>query len=227
MLQEIIEYRKQGLSFRKIAANLNTTVGKVQYQWIKYQKQLEAEKEEVSSTPTVVKENTKPARQGIKKRVNSVLPVKSLWRKKSESYFHITFSHPTRIYCYWHLSSYILSQVTPQTVLTLRLFDVTDIVFNGHNAHYYTDTYVRTEQRDWFFSGLKGNRSYCIDLGVKDGSGSFFSYLRSNCIHTPASTIRGTNQEPLVRFLQETDSEPNWIEHVSTYSYYVVKEESL
>ncbi|MHC8522556.1 helix-turn-helix domain-containing protein [Rossellomorea sp. H39__3] len=40
MLEEIIKLREQGVSFRKIAKELDMTVGKVQYQWVKYQKTL-------------------------------------------------------------------------------------------------------------------------------------------------------------------------------------------
>lgn len=41
MITEIIKLKEQGVSFRRIAKELNTTVGKVQYQWVKYQKALE------------------------------------------------------------------------------------------------------------------------------------------------------------------------------------------
>ena len=36
MIEEIIKLREDGLSFRKIASQLNTTVGRVQYRWNKY-----------------------------------------------------------------------------------------------------------------------------------------------------------------------------------------------
>ena len=36
MIEEIIKLRGDGLSFRKIASQLNTTVGRVQYRWNKY-----------------------------------------------------------------------------------------------------------------------------------------------------------------------------------------------
>lgn len=36
MIEEIIRLRTDGLSFRKIATELNTTVGKVQYRWHKW-----------------------------------------------------------------------------------------------------------------------------------------------------------------------------------------------
>lgn len=38
MIEEIVKLRRKGLSFRKIAVELNSTVGKVQYQWKKYMK---------------------------------------------------------------------------------------------------------------------------------------------------------------------------------------------
>ena len=36
MIDEIIKLREDGLSFRKIASELNTTVGRVQYRWNKW-----------------------------------------------------------------------------------------------------------------------------------------------------------------------------------------------
>src|SRR4051812_26315522 len=65
MIEEIKKLRRKGLSFRKIATELDTTIGKVQYQWTKYKKNEEQEVEDKDMTIVRIKEENKST---IKKR---------------------------------------------------------------------------------------------------------------------------------------------------------------
>jgi uncharacterized protein len=232
VLNEIIKMREQGLSFRKIAKELETTVGKVQYQWVKYQKMIEngeGQSKASKTVKTVVKQSGK--RMGRVKK-------KSAWGSRKLNNiqgihdFTITYSTGSRIYCYWTISKAWLDHMKAHFNLdteapyVLRLYDITSITFNGHNHHSYMDSYVPYSESDWFLNGLKENRSYCMDIGLRLPSGEFIAIKRSNVIHTPRSTRESEfhSLKELKEFEQGRMNEPKWVEHVSAYSYYVMNQ---
>ncbi|WP_430494401.1 DUF4912 domain-containing protein [Rossellomorea marisflavi] len=222
MLEEIIKLREQGVSFRKIAKELDMTVGKVQYQWVKYQKTLT-----VGQPDTGLDQSSGPA-----KRVGRVRATKQRPALKAHPPVELilTFSSFTRIYCYWDIPDTWLQRTREQLSLhgegrpfILRLYDVTSIAFDGHNHHSHMDTYVPAKENGWFVSGLKENRSYCMDIGWKLEDGTFLAFTRSNVIHAPRT--EETQEQHRLHDLHDFEAgrihTPNWVEHVSTYSYYV------
>ncbi|UXH44400.1 DUF4912 domain-containing protein [Rossellomorea vietnamensis] len=230
MITEIIKLKEQGVSFRKIAKELNTTVGKVQYQWVKYQKALGNGPE-----PADV-EMIKP--EAPKKRVGRAAFGRKMPRLRSKNpkatELSITFSTSSRIYCYWnishewirHVKAHFKMNTEPQPFV-LRLYDITSISFNGHNQHHYSDSYVPFTETDWFVNGLKENRSYCMEIGLRLPSGDFVAFTRSNVIHTPRTSHHqeAHSMKELMEYEQGLIREPKWVEHVSTYSYYVMNGE--
>ncbi|KSU63698.1 hypothetical protein AS034_05490 [[Bacillus] enclensis] len=232
MLDEIIEMREKGISFRKIAKELGTTVGKVQYQWVKYQKVLESGSVQIEPAETITEKKNQDIRIGKVKRKASLKSGRQS-RKPIMEDFTITYSTGARIYCYWTISKDWLDHLKDRFNLDgelpfiLRLYDITSIIFNGHNHHSYRDSYVPSTESDWFINGLKDNRSYCMDLGVRIPSGEFIAIKRSNVIHTPrtAQDAEYHSLRELKEFEQGRVKEPKWVEHVSTYSYYVMEQE--
>ncbi|MGM0844244.1 MAG: DUF4912 domain-containing protein [Bacillota bacterium] len=229
MLQQIIEYRKQGLSFRRIAKEMNTTVGRVQYQWVKYQKALEESNAVVAaaSEERDIQPKGKHKRQG---KYKGRIFYKGQKTKPLKSQLTAVFSDTNRILCYWNIPGAILKQVREfhglkeeQSLYCLRVFDITSIAFNGHNHHSHTDIIIHPHSGHWFINSLKSNRSYCVEYGIVNQDGRFTGITRSNVIQTPRS---GHEQEyhPL-QVLQDFESgktkAPQWVEHVSTYSYYL------
>jgi uncharacterized protein len=220
MISEIMELREKGLSFRKIAKQLGTTVGKVQYQWVKYQKELDRQQVE----------KKKKRKKRVGKSIVSKMPTEI---QKNEVF--LIYSSPTRIFCYWEidkswyvrlLKSFDLHQES-NLPKVLRLYDITSISFNGHNQHHYFDSYIPETVQEWFLSGLKENRTYCVDLGIKLPSGKFIALSRSNVIHTPRTSFSQEchSLQELRDYERGEIKEPKWVEHVSTYSYYVTKQE--
>lgn len=227
MLQQIIEYRNQGMSFRKIAKEMNTTVGKVQYQWVKFQKALGDPKAAVAAASENTEMVSKPKRQGkFKARISN----KGTKAKPIKSELTAVFSDSTRILCYWNIPRAIINQVKEfhgvkesQSLYCLRVFDITSIAFNGHNHHSYTDIIIHPHTGHWFINSLKPNRSYCVEYGIVDQGGRFTGIKRSNVIQTPRT---GYEQDyhplnALQDFEAGKEQTPQWVEHVSTYSYYV------
>ncbi|PLR87594.1 DUF4912 domain-containing protein [Bacillus sp. V33-4] len=220
MIEEIIKLRRNGLSFRKIALELGSTVGRVQYQWKKY-----------------IHEERKGLRTGIVSRPEQIdvragngfsglgdsAPLTTqdelvLWSVSAD-----------KVYAFWRLSRFIKNLVQQyfdqdyhDLSTVLRLYDITSIIFNGHNAHGHHEIMIAEDVQNWTFKGLKPNRSYCIELGVKLSGTKFFPLLRSNSIHMTRTSAQQSGKllKDITTFMEKYDSPPNWIEHVSTYSYY-------
>jgi len=70
----------------------------------------------------------------------------------------------------------------------LRIYDVTDIEFNGANANKYFDIDITPEAVNWYIHVGEANRSWCVDLGVITSEGRFIMIARSNVVATPRDT---------------------------------------
>jgi uncharacterized protein len=216
MIEEIIKLREDGLSFRKIASHLNTTVGRVQYRWSKYINNLENHIEVVS-----VEENTQREVNELNHQTINYTPVNGELQVKLVT--------PRKVIVYWEASKVPVKVITSfydrpfeELVHIVRIYDVTDIIFTGNNAHHYYDITVPYNQGYWFIKGLTANRSYVAELGVKFNKNEFFPVLRSNSVQTPTmGNLNGSEiYTNLVNFQQIDNISPKWIDYVSTYSYY-------
>jgi uncharacterized protein len=216
MIEEIIKLREDGLSFRKIASHMNTTVGRVQYRWSKYINTLENHIEVVT-----VEENTQRVVCELNHPTIDYTPIKGELQVKLVT--------PRKVIVYWEASKIPVKVITSfydrpfeELVHIVRIYDVTDIIFTGNNAHHYYDITVPYNKGYWFIKGLTANRSYVAELGVKLNENEFFPVLRSNSVQTP--TIGNLNGSEiftnLVNIQQIDNISPKWIDHVSTYSYY-------
>ncbi|WHZ01745.1 DUF4912 domain-containing protein [Neobacillus sp. YX16] len=216
MIEEIIKLREDGLSFRKIASHLNTTIGRVQYRWSKYINNLENNIEVVS-----VEENTQREVSELNHQTIEYTPVKGELQVKLVT--------PRKVIVYWEASKVPVKVITSfydrpfeELVHIVRIYDVTDIIFTGNNAYHYYDITVPYNQGYWFIKGLTANRSYVAELGVKLNENEFFPVLRSNSVQTPTmGNLKGSEiYTNLVNFQQIDNFSPKWIDYVSTYSYY-------
>lgn len=215
MLKDIIKLRKDGLSFRKIATELNTTVGKVQYRFNKWAANPENTNGLVSSQIEREIENSSES-----KSLTSLIP------KKGE--LGIRLVTHQRIIIFWNISaiphkviqSYFNVSLT-ELVSTVRIYDVTDIIFDGTNAHHYYEVTVPYRNGHWFVKGLAANRSYVAELGVLVPATGYFPLIRSNCVQTPKLEFSGNplNHDQL-ELLRYEAKPPQWKDRVSTYSYY-------
>jgi uncharacterized protein len=216
MIEEIIKLREDGLSFRKIASQLNTTIGRVQYRWNKYIKSQENSREVHSVEKKEHKEEN-----NINQSTNDYTPIKGELQVKLVT--------PRKVIVYWEASSIpnkvlglFYNKTFEEMVHIVRLYDVTDIIFTGNNAHHYYDITVPYNKGFWFIKGLTANRSYVAELGVKLNDKEFFPVLRSNSVQTPAiGNLNGSEiYKNLVTAQHIDEFSPKWIDHVSTYSYY-------
>ncbi|WP_066312188.1 DUF4912 domain-containing protein [Bacillus sp. FJAT-29814] len=140
---------------------------------------------------------------------------------------------PQKMFLFWDPSQLpkmiiqlYFNQPIEELVSVIRVFDVTDILFNGKNAHHYYEISIPYPNSHWVVKGLTANRSYLAELGVYLPETGFFPIFRSNCIQTPAMAIPdGTSfYGDYLQLKRHEESPPKWRNYVSTYSYYEVPE---
>jgi uncharacterized protein len=214
MIEEIIKLRGDGLSFRRIASELNTTVGKVQYRWNKW---IEENNNEIANEQSTKNPNSSD---------DSISP--ELIPQKGELKAKLVTPH--KIILFWDISEIpkkiierFFNRKFEELVTVTRVYDVTNILFNGKNASLFNEITVAYQSGHWFIKGLAENRSYIAELGVHLTDNEFFPLYRSNGIQTPSSELPSGNsiQQELLQFQRYEEESPKWVEQVSTYSYYV------
>lgn len=72
---------------------------------------------------------------------------------------------------------------------TLRVYDVTGIDFNGHNANAHFDIEVNAIAGDWYVNVPEDGKTYCLEIGLKNSAGNFYMLSRSNAITLPRSGV--------------------------------------
>ncbi|WP_312092178.1 DUF4912 domain-containing protein [Niallia sp.] len=226
MIEQIVSLRRKGLSFRKIAIELNSTVGKVQYQWKKYVKEQEM------NVP-VEEEKLKPQSQLKNPYVSEHFWTSiDLLTKKNGMEAWLTSENTALVFWRipegkWQLIS-TYYDLDPETCsLAVKINDITSIIYNGRNAHSFRLLPVENRQESIVLQDLIPNRSFCFEIGVLDVYQSFLPILQSNPLHTPRTSHdqAGTMENELQKWEKGDIAIPNWIEHVSTYSYYELEEQ--
>ncbi|MCR4401254.1 MAG: DUF4912 domain-containing protein [Firmicutes bacterium] len=100
---------------------------------------------------------------------------------------------PFWLHAYWEIAHDVSETVTaalgPDGWLvarkTLRVHDVTDVEFDGTNAHRTFDIDVSCGANNWYINVDRPNRSYCAELGLIGPGGRFVLLSRSNVVRTP------------------------------------------
>jgi hypothetical protein len=67
----------------------------------------------------------------------------------------------------------------------LRVYDVTDVNFNGKNAHTFFDIDLRGLATNWYINVGKPDRAWVVDIGIVTKKGEFHVLARSNVVKTP------------------------------------------
>jgi hypothetical protein len=69
--------------------------------------------------------------------------------------------------------------------IALRIYDVTDVSFNGKNAHKHFDIDVNMIKGSWYINVPEDDRNYCVEVGLKNRGGAFYMMARSNVVGVP------------------------------------------
>jgi len=99
---------------------------------------------------------------------------------------------PERLYVYWELTDEAIERARAglgpggrDAWLSLRVYDVTNRIFDGTNAHSYFDHAVSRSDRQWFFFIGKPGCTAIVELGLKSQEGYFVRVARSGRVAFP------------------------------------------
>ncbi len=115
------------------------------------------------------------------------------WRQEPrEDRLFAAAREPSAIFVCWQigasrrrLTEQHFGQPWERLPLFLQAYDVTDIVFDGDNAHSVQRTAIPSHAGNWYLTGLAEGRSYMVDYGLLTPEGRFFCLLRSAAVATP------------------------------------------
>lgn len=102
---------------------------------------------------------------------------------------------PYWLYSYWNINHDTKEQIASvhgrweDLPLILRVYDTTDVNFNGFNSNYYFDIHLNHLASNWYIHVGGPNRTFCADLGFIQANGSFYTIVRSNSVTTPRDNI--------------------------------------
>ncbi|WP_223591369.1 DUF4912 domain-containing protein [Neobacillus bataviensis] len=137
---------------------------------------------------------------------------------------------PRKLFLFWDFSNVAKRVIElfsnyrlEEHVTVIRIYDVTDLIFNGRNAHHYFEITVPYQMGHWFVKGLAANRCYVAELGIQMADTGFFPLFRSKCLQTPIFGITGESglNYDILQFHRYEENPPKWLDYVSTYSYYL------
>lgn len=67
----------------------------------------------------------------------------------------------------------------------LRVYDITDVNFNGRNAHSFFDIDLKGLANTWYINVNMPDRAWIVDIGIVSNKGNFYLLARSNSVRTP------------------------------------------
>lgn len=208
LIEDIVKLKEKGYTLQEIAERMDMSLGKVQYRWNKYRQQ--------QSIPEAIS----PSEEIIKERY-------SMPFEYQEANACLMPRTPESLYVYWSFSDSIKSMAEhhfrtkwEELPSVLKIYDVTDILFYGHNAHRTFEIDLPPMTNNWFLYSLEPDRTYIADIGTRTFDGSFFTLLRSNPAETSALETSSHYDEKIERWKQQDVTQPEWLENFSTYSYY-------
>jgi len=147
-------------------------------------------KKEILGAQEMAIEKTKYSHPEIKK-IPKVMP-SELPAQYGKDEMVLQVRDPWWLHCYWEVSPgtwerlrQSLKELFFSAKKVLRVYDISQIIFNGKNAHRFFDIEINQETSSWYIDVGGSGRSWCIDYGLNLPNGEFITVLRSNVVTTP------------------------------------------
>lgn len=112
--------------------------------------------------------------------------------KYGETMVKLMVVGPYKLYVYWEIGiddfpdlKCQLLDKTQNNKYILRVYDVSNITFDGNNAHYYFDVDIDEGKEKCYIDLWSAGSSFCVELGIKVDNKRFLPLLCSNIVHTP------------------------------------------
>jgi hypothetical protein len=114
------------------------------------------------------------------------LPVEILPEEYGEDGITLMTVDPRGLFTYWEVREETIARY--KGTLTLRVYDVTGVDFDGTNAKSSFDIPATQKIGSWYI-GVSPEREFIVDIGMIDPSGNFIVVARSNKVSTPREGI--------------------------------------
>src|SRR5262245_39969914 len=99
---------------------------------------------------------------------------------------------PERLYIYWEVTDQAIARARVglgpagrDAWLNLRVYDVTDRIFDGTIAHAYFDHSISRTDRQWFFFLGRPTSTVVVEIGLNAAEGYFVRIVRSGRVDFP------------------------------------------
>jgi len=106
---------------------------------------------------------------------------------------------PNYVYAYWDYTQQDIDRVLKElgskavdSKLILRVYDITQVDFNGSNANHSWDINAGYTTKNWYIQVWQDNAIYCAELGIRCEN-FFIPLTRSNHAHTPPKSASSRN----------------------------------
>lgn len=91
------------------------------------------------------------------------------------------------VYLYWDFSAETKRRISRYGErIVLRVYDVTNIVFDGSNAHRVKEVKPSRETNNWYLKVDLSDADYLAEIGIMENN-EFVPLIRSNTVRTPAA----------------------------------------
>ena len=193
--KKVRKYRKL-TPWQKLVSKYGVKGAKERYKKIIFKEESEPETAKASLQPPPPAEKEKK----VSLFIDRGAPLKEQY---GETKIALLPRDPRWIYAYWEINEGSKEKVRKKrgegifsrSSLTLRFYDVTDIVFNGKNAHKQFDVKVDSEIGNWYFQVPESGRTYLSDIGLLTEEGEFIALARSNAVSLPKGKISEIGDE--------------------------------
>jgi len=180
--QEMEPMIREGRTQAEMAKSLGLTVGQLRYRLRKF-------RQEITASTFPPEGDHLPEEAGADLLYND-----ETWISRYNKDVIVALpKDPHTLFVYWDVSERrkrVISECFQCEWNTLpkilRCCDVTDIHFDGSNAHRIHQQDVHRDSGDWFFTALQAGRNYVVDFGTTTIHNQFFVIVRSSVVALPA-----------------------------------------
>jgi len=107
-------------------------------------------------------------------------------------------------------------------VTVVRIYDTSEQFIGEKSPQNFIELSVPYQHGHWHVKGFRSNRSYAVELGFYLPTIGYFPIYRAANIQSPVLEGPARPDENLIPQRISEDLQPDWIDYVSTYSYYEV-----
>lgn len=138
----------------------------------------------------------------------------------NQTYLRAMPRDPQWLYLYWELSRQTIDgiknalgeEIFETSKPILRVSDITDIQYNGSNAHHTFDVAINHYANNWYLKVPQAGRTYVVEYGFMTPAGKFYLVIASNDVMIPRDSISDiideewttTKTEELIRASTDT-----------------------